>query len=127
MSFMSCFTDVGGSTGEITTSPAMLVSSPEKWLEFESRWNATLKIFGFTELHMKKFAHFRGEYESLRWDEPKRRRFLDSSWGSLRIAWNTRRQCRSTAMTMHTMTETINLANGSAHIRWDAWAARGMW
>jgi len=74
---MTCYTDVGGSPGEVTTSPATLVSSPEKWLEFEKRWNETLKNFGFAELHMKKFAHFKGQYEPLRFDEPKRRRFLN--------------------------------------------------
>lgn len=78
MAVMTCYTDVGGSVGEITTSPATLVSSPDKWVEFEERWNSTLESFGLTELHMKKFAHSKGEYESFKWDEPRRRRLLNA-------------------------------------------------
>jgi hypothetical protein len=78
MAVMTCYTDVGGGPGEITVSPATLVSSPEKWVEFDRRWNDALEAFEISELHMKNFAHFKGEFELWKHDEPKRRRLLNA-------------------------------------------------
>jgi hypothetical protein len=78
MAAISCYTDVGGSLSELVVSPATLVSSAEKWIEFERRWNDCLFAFGVSALHMKDFAHSRREFESWKWDEPKRRRFLNA-------------------------------------------------
>ncbi len=76
MAVMTCYTDVGGSLSEIVLSPATLVSSPEKWHGFETRWNECLSEFGVSALHMKHFAHSRGEFKHWDLDEPRRRRFL---------------------------------------------------
>jgi len=78
MAVMTCYTDVGGSLSEIVLSPATLVSSPEKWQEFDRRWNDCLCAFEVSALHMKDFAHSRGEFSSWKLDEPKRRRFLNA-------------------------------------------------
>jgi hypothetical protein len=78
MAVMTCYTDAGGGPAEIVVSPATLVSTPDKWLEFERRWNDALAAHNISGLHMKEFAHFKGEYESFRWDEPRRRRLLNA-------------------------------------------------
>jgi hypothetical protein len=78
MAVMACYTDVGGSLSEIVLSPATLVSSPEKWQQFDRRWNDCLCAFEVSALHMKDFAHSRGEFSSWKFDEPRRRRFLNS-------------------------------------------------
>jgi len=82
MAVMICYTDVSGSMSELVISPAMLVSSPEKWKEFDKRWGEFLAVFGVSALHMKDFAHSLREFESWKFDEPRRRRFLR---GLLRI------------------------------------------
>jgi hypothetical protein len=64
MAVMACYTDVCGSLSEIVLSPATLVSSPEKWLQFDRRWNDCLCAFEVSALHMKDFAHSRGEFSS---------------------------------------------------------------
>jgi hypothetical protein len=76
MAVMTCYTDVAGSLSELVVSAATLVSSPENWVKFDERWNECLDAFGVTALHMKDFAHSKREFESWRWDEPKRHRFL---------------------------------------------------
>jgi len=73
---ITCYTDVGGGLSEIVLSPATLVSSAKKWVEFDKEWNRCLTAFNVTALHMKDFAHSKREFESWRWNEPKRRRFL---------------------------------------------------
>jgi hypothetical protein len=73
---LTCYTDVSGNPSDIVLSPATLISSAEKWIEFERHWDECLSAFGVSALHMRHFAHSRGEFESWRWNEPKRRRFL---------------------------------------------------
>ncbi|MGH7205270.1 MAG: hypothetical protein ACREI2_03555 [Nitrospiraceae bacterium] len=50
------------------------VASIEQWEAFEPSWRAVLDEFSVSQLHMKDFAHFQGEYEG--WTEPRRREFL---------------------------------------------------
>ncbi len=78
MAVMTCYSDAGGSLSELVLSPATLVSTPSRWFEFEKRWNDTLAAHNISALHMRDFAHFRGEYETFRWDEPRRRRLLNA-------------------------------------------------
>lgn len=44
------------------------------WEKFEPAWNAILKKFGVSHLHMKHFAHSTGEYKG--WTEEKRRALM---------------------------------------------------
>lgn len=74
---MASYVDAAGSPSELAVAPAAMVSTPEKWLGFEREWNACLDSYKVTELHMRHFAHSRGEYEGWANDEPKRRRFLN--------------------------------------------------
>jgi hypothetical protein len=78
MAVMTCYTDVGGSLSELVLSPATLVSTPEKWVEFDKRWSECVSAHRVSALHMKHFAHSRGEFEPWRNDQPKRRRFLNA-------------------------------------------------
>ena len=53
---ITCYTDVGGGLSEIVLSPATLVSSAKKWVEFDKEWNRCLTAFNVTALHMKDFG-----------------------------------------------------------------------
>jgi hypothetical protein len=54
-----------------------LVTTPEKWIKFDSLWSECLEAHNVSALHMKHFAHSEGEFKSWKDDEPKRRRFLN--------------------------------------------------
>jgi hypothetical protein len=52
---------------------AGFVASTDQWIIFDRRWKKVLKKYGVTALHMKEFAHSKGEFEG--WDkEPKKKR-----------------------------------------------------
>jgi len=50
------------------------ISSLEQWEQLEIEWKGVLDKVGVSDLHMKHFAHFRGEFTG--WSEDKRREFL---------------------------------------------------
>lgn len=50
------------------------IADLDQWEIFDQKWKLVLKEFQVSELHMKNFAHFRGEYKG--WDEPKRQNFI---------------------------------------------------
>jgi hypothetical protein len=77
MAVMTTYIDASGGSSEVVVVPAGLVASPETWEEFDRRWNACLSEFGITALHMKDFAHFKGEFESWRFETRKRARLLN--------------------------------------------------
>jgi hypothetical protein len=77
MAAATCYCDVGGTRSEIAISPAIVVATPDQWMAFDRRWSECLKVFGVSSLHMKHFAHSRGEFESWKGHESKRRRFLN--------------------------------------------------
>jgi hypothetical protein len=52
------------------------MASLKSWQDFESRWTAILKHFGVSALHMRNFAHSRGEFSPWLGDEQKRQDFL---------------------------------------------------
>jgi hypothetical protein len=53
---------------------AGMVASVEAWKVFETDWSSLLQEYSVSALHMKYFAHYKGDFEG--WDEVKRRRFL---------------------------------------------------
>jgi len=55
---------------------AGFIATADDWLKFEKDWNVILQIFGVSALHMKHFAHSRGEYESWKGNTGRRRQFL---------------------------------------------------
>lgn len=77
MAVMAVYVDASGSLSELAVTPAAMVSTPEKWIQFERKWNSCLDVFGVTSLHMKHFAFSRGEYTGWDQDQNKRRRFLN--------------------------------------------------
>jgi murein L,D-transpeptidase YcbB/YkuD len=78
MAIMASYVDAAGSPSELAVASTAMISTPEKWLEFEREWNACLDSYKVNELHMKHFAHSRGEYKGWERDQPKRKRFLNN-------------------------------------------------
>ena len=52
------------------------VAPLESWTAFEPRWKAVLSAFGVTHLHMKDYAHFRGDFTVFRQSRERQRDFL---------------------------------------------------
>ena len=50
------------------------IADLDQWESFDAKWKLVLKEFKVSEIHMKHFAHSRGEFR--RWDEPKRQDFI---------------------------------------------------
>ncbi len=77
---MAMFTAVFDGSGSPNDTVALVVAGyvakVEQWIEFERNWKECLNDFKVSSLHMKEFAHSRGEFESWRGDEKKRRAFL---------------------------------------------------
>jgi hypothetical protein len=46
----------------------------DQWEIFDAKWKLVLNEFKVSELHMRDFAHFRGEYKN--WNEPTRQNFI---------------------------------------------------
>lgn len=76
MAVMTVYIDSSGGKSEVAVAPAALVATPEAWEEFDKRWSSCLSAYGVSALHMKDFAHFRGEFEDWKFHTAKRRRFL---------------------------------------------------
>jgi hypothetical protein len=53
------------------------LATDEQWEGFETDWQKALDANGVTALHMKHFAHSRGEFKDWKGDEPRRARFLE--------------------------------------------------
>ena len=78
MAVVTAYLDASGSPATEVVAVGAVVATPDKWQEFHDRWNDCLDAFGISALHMKEFAHFRGEFHSWRDDEPKRKRLLNA-------------------------------------------------
>lgn len=48
----------------------------EQWVHFEREWSEALLYFGVSSLHMRDFAHSRGEFASWKGQEVRRKEFL---------------------------------------------------
>jgi hypothetical protein len=57
---------------------AGLVSPVQQWIKFDKSWQRVLDEYGVSSLHMKDFAHSRGEFASWKNDDLKRSSFLKS-------------------------------------------------
>src|SRR5262249_505065 len=55
---------------------AGLGATVDRWKLFNADWKSLLKQYGITALHMKHYAHFKGEFESWRHDLAKRDKFM---------------------------------------------------
>jgi hypothetical protein len=74
--FIAYFDGSGSPDDTVAVAVAGFIAPAEQWIEFERNWNDCLKDFGVSALHMRNFAHSRGEFGSWKGDEDKRRRFL---------------------------------------------------
>jgi hypothetical protein len=76
--WMALFTylDAGGTKDHPAIGVAGFIAREDRWLAFDREWVAALQEFGVSELHMKHFTAFRGEFQGWDKDEPKRRRFI---------------------------------------------------
>lgn len=57
-------------------SVAAIVSTQAGWHKFCDEWTLTLERYHVTRLHMKDYAHSRGEFATWKGDDTKRRDFL---------------------------------------------------
>lgn len=81
MPLFVAYFDASGSPRDPNTqvlSVAGWVSTESKWRKFESDWAAALKDAGVSALHMKKCAHFRGEFAKWKSDPTQRDKFLSA-------------------------------------------------
>ncbi len=77
MALFTAYFDGSGSPDEsVALVVAGFIATAEQWIHFERNWNECLNNFGVSSLHMKDFAHSRGEFTSWKGDEEKRQRFL---------------------------------------------------
>lgn len=53
---------------------AGVIADVAQWEIFDRKWNTVLNRFNVSELHMREFAHFRGEYKA--WSEGARQEFI---------------------------------------------------
>lgn len=65
------FDDSGTHAGSDAVAVAGYISTPERWLAFESAWRLELAHLGLEMFHMSQFAVGAGPYK--RWSEPQRR------------------------------------------------------
>ena len=77
MTKLTAYFDGSGSPDDtLAVVVAGFAAPAEQWIEFERNWNDCLRAFGVSALHMRDFAHSRGEFTSWKGNEDKRRRFL---------------------------------------------------
>jgi len=77
MAMFTCYFDVGGHPDNTDVlSVAGFIANVGQWIRFEKEWKKVLAEFGVSSLHMRTFAHSRGEFSSWKGDENKRRAFL---------------------------------------------------
>jgi hypothetical protein len=75
--FTAYFDGSGSPDDTVAVVVAGFVAPAEQWTEFERNWNACLRDFNVSSLHMRHFAHSRGEFTAWKGNEEKRRHFLE--------------------------------------------------
>jgi hypothetical protein len=74
--FAAYFDGSGSPDDTVAVAVAGFVATVRQWKEFERNWKDCLNDFGVSALHMRDFAHSRGEFTEWKGDENRRRRFL---------------------------------------------------
>jgi hypothetical protein len=80
MAILSAYLDASGSVSDQRChifAVAGYVATDEQWESFEDEWQHALDEAGVSHLHMKHFAHSRGEFTAWKGDEPRRAQFLE--------------------------------------------------
>ena len=70
------FDESGHPADSQVVSVAVLVSNENGWHTFSDKWNRILRRYRVNILHMKHYAHSRGEFSDWKGEETKRRRFI---------------------------------------------------
>jgi hypothetical protein len=70
------FDESGTHESALVTTVGGFAATPAGWEAFDRDWTRILHEWQISVLHMKEFAHFRGEFERFKNDEPGRRVFL---------------------------------------------------
>lgn len=86
MAILSAYLDASGSVSDPRChifTVAGYVATDEQWAAFEDEWQRALDESGITHLHMKHFAHSRGEFLDWKGDEPRRARFMERLTGTI--------------------------------------------
>src|ERR1044071_580362 len=79
MALFNAYFDTGGTENDQDRTVLItfgVVATVEKWTRFDRRWKAALAREGVAELHMRLFAHSRGEFAAWKGDEERRKHFL---------------------------------------------------
>ena len=78
---MAAFTAYFDGSGSPSDTPVVTVAgfiaTSGQWIEFERNWRDACSAFGVSALHMKDYAHSRGEFESWKGDNARRARFME--------------------------------------------------
>lgn len=85
MKYVAAFDASGSPNDTIAVAVAGFVAPYDQWEDFGRNWNQCLKDFGVSSLHMREFAHSRGEFTTWKGDEGKRRCFLRCLVGIISI------------------------------------------
>jgi hypothetical protein len=84
-SYAAYFDCSGSPDDTLAIVVAGFVAPVNQWIAFERNWNECLEYFGVSALHMREFAHSRGEFASWKGNEKKRRHFLQWLIGIIRV------------------------------------------
>jgi len=77
MTMFTVYFDGSGSPDDtVALAVAGFIAPADQWIEFERNWNDCLTAFGVSSLHMRHYAHSRGEFTSSKGDKHKRDRFM---------------------------------------------------
>jgi hypothetical protein len=79
------FDESGTKADTVAVVVAGFIAPAEQWIAFEHDWKRILSMFNVNSLHMRDFAHSKGEYMTWKGDEKRRREFLSRLIGTIRI------------------------------------------
>jgi hypothetical protein len=83
--FTAYFDGSGSPDDTVAIVVAGFVAPAEQWIEFKRNWNDCLRDFGVSSLHMRNFAHSRGEFATWKGNEDRRRGFLGRLISIIRV------------------------------------------
>lgn len=68
---------------------AGFIATTDQWIEFERNWKGVCADYGVSGLHMRHFAHSRGEFASWKGDDKKRNSFMEKLVSVIKTrVWN---------------------------------------
>jgi hypothetical protein len=83
--FSAYFDESGTKADTVAVVVAGFIAPSEQWIAFEHEWKRILSMFSVSSLHMRDFAHSKGESLTWKGDENRRREFLSRLIGTIKI------------------------------------------